>query len=102
VLDSDPARARAIGRPVVANPYLHLVNYTNNLRRLGFTDADIADDGSDRLIDALVAHGDPAAVAGRITEHLDAGADHVAIQLLAGPGESLLDGLSRLAEALID
>lgn len=101
VLNPDPAAARAVGRPAIANPYLRLVNYTNNLRRLGYTDADFADGGSDRLIDALLAHGDAAAVARRITEHLDAGADHVAIQLLTGPGEDPLDGYRRLADVLI-
>ena len=101
VLNADPAGARAVGRPVIANPYLALVNYTNHLRRLGYTDEDFADGGSDRLIDALLAHGDAAAVAGRITEHLDAGADHVAIQLLTAPGEDLLDSYRRLADVLI-
>jgi probable F420-dependent oxidoreductase len=101
VLETDPERARAIARPAVARPYLQLSNYLSNLRRLGYTDADFADDGSDRLIDALVAHGDPTTVAGRITAHLDAGADHVGIQLLAGPGGDLLDGYRRLAEVLL-
>jgi probable F420-dependent oxidoreductase len=100
VLDPDPTRARALARPAVANPYLQLVNYANNLRRLGWTDEDLADGGSDRLVDALVAHGDAAAVAGRITEHLDAGADHVAIQLLTPPGDDLLAGYRQLADAL--
>jgi probable F420-dependent oxidoreductase len=100
VLEADPTRAREIGRPVVANPYLGLVNYTNHLRRLGFTDEDFAGGGSDRLVDALVAHGDPAAVAGRIGEHLTAGADHVAVQLLTAPGQDPLDGFRQLADAV--
>ena len=70
----------------MARPYLRLRNYTSNLRTLGFTDADIAD-ASDRLVDALVAHGDPATVAARLTEHLDAGADHVCAQILTRPDE---------------
>lgn len=82
VLDTDPAAARAVGRPPVNEPYLQLRNYTNNLKRLGYTDADIADGGSDQLIDALVAHGDAAAVRSAVDEHLTAGADHVAIQIL--------------------
>ena len=82
VLETDPERARAIGRPRVQKPYLGLTNYLNSLRRLGWTDADFADGGSDALIDALVVHGDVAAVARGITAHLDAGADHVAIQVL--------------------
>jgi probable F420-dependent oxidoreductase len=100
VLDSDPARARALGRERVRNPYLGLVNYTSNLRRLGWTDADLADGGSDALIDALVAHGSDEQVAALLREHLQAGADHVVVQLLTEPGADLLDGYRRLAAAL--
>jgi len=82
VLETDPERARAIGRPRVQNPYLGLTNYLSNLRRLGWTDADLADGGSDALIDALAVHGDPAAIARGVTTHLEAGADHVAAQVL--------------------
>ncbi|GAA4641596.1 LLM class F420-dependent oxidoreductase [Gordonia humi] len=82
VVDTDPVAARAVGRPPVDQPYLHLRNYTSNLKRLGYTDADIADGGTDDLIDALVAHGDAAAVRAKVDEHLAAGADHVAIQVL--------------------
>ena len=82
VLETDPERARAIGRPRGQQPYLGLTNYLSNLRRLGWTDADFADGGSDALIDALVVHGDAQAVADGVTAHLDAGADHVAIQVL--------------------
>ena len=57
VLETDPVAARAIGRPPVDRPYLHLRNYVSSLKRLGWTDADIADGGSDRLIDALAVHG---------------------------------------------
>ena len=57
VLDTDRRAGAGLGRKRVSNPYLGLVNYTSNLRRLGFTDEDLADEGSDRLIDALVAHG---------------------------------------------
>jgi probable F420-dependent oxidoreductase len=99
VLDTDPERARAIGRPVVAKPYLGLRNYTSNLLRLGWTEEDLADGGSDRLIDALVAHGDAAAVAARLTEHLDAGADHVCAQVLPGADDPV-PALRGLAEAL--
>ncbi len=84
VLETDPARARAIARPRVQNPYLGLVNYRGNLRRLGWTDADLADGGSDALIDALVVQGDADAIGRGVTAHLDAGADHVALQVL-GP-----------------
>lgn len=82
VLETDPERARALGRPRVQNPYLGLTNYLASLRRLGWTDADFADGGSDALIDALAVHGDAAAIARGVTAHLEAGADHVAVQVL--------------------
>jgi len=82
VLEADPERARAIGRPRVQNPYLGLTNYLSSLRRLGWTDADLSGGGSDALIDALAVHGDAAAIARGVTAHLDAGADHVATQVL--------------------
>ena len=100
VLGDDPVRARAIGRPRVEKPYLGLTNYTSNLRRLGWTDADLSNGGSDELIDALVAHGTPEQAAGRLREHLDAGADHVSVQLLTAPGEDLVAGYRQLARAL--
>ena len=82
LLETDPERARAIARPRVQNPYLGLTNYLSNLRRLGWTDADFADGGSDALVDALAVHGDAAAIARGVTAHLEAGADHVAVQVL--------------------
>jgi len=100
VLDPEPGSARALGRKRVQNPYLYLVNYTSNLRRLGFTDADLGDGGSDRLIDALVAHGRPDQVAAQLTAHLDAGADHVAVQLLTDNDADLMSGYADLASAL--
>jgi probable F420-dependent oxidoreductase len=81
VLETDPERARAIARDRLAT-YLVLSNYLTSLRRLGFTDADFADGGSDAFTDALAPHGDAGAVAAAITAHLDAGADHVSIQVL--------------------
>jgi probable F420-dependent oxidoreductase len=105
VVDTDTERARAPGRKRVTNPYLHLVNYTSNLRRLGFTDEDLAvtstaGGGSDRLIDALVAHGSPDQVAAQLTRHLEAGADHVCIQLLTETEADPLPGYTELAGAL--
>jgi probable F420-dependent oxidoreductase len=99
VLDPEPGSARALGRKRVQQ-YLHLVNYTSNLRRLGFTDDDLADPGSDRLIDSLVAHGRPDQVAAQLTAHLDAGADQVAIQLLTENEADLMSGYADLASAL--
>jgi probable F420-dependent oxidoreductase len=100
VLETDPALARSIGRPRVQRPYLSLVNYTSNLRRLGWTDDDLRDGGSDRLIDALVASGTADQVAARLTAHLDAGADHVCLQLLTEPDTDPRDGYFQLADAL--
>jgi probable F420-dependent oxidoreductase len=100
VLDADPGHARALGRKRVTNPYLHLVNYTSNLRRLGFTDEDLADSGSDRLIDALVAHGTAQQVATQLGAHVDAGADHVCVQLLTSADADPLPGYTELAHGL--
>lgn len=99
VLDPDPGRARAVGRRRVA-PYLHLINYTSNLRRLGFTDDDLANEGSDRLIDALVAHGSPEQVAAQLGAHLAAGADHVCVQLLTDAAADPVAGYAELARGL--
>lgn len=79
VLSTDVAAARQAGRAHLAM-YLNLPNYVNNLLRLGFAETDVADGGSDKLIDALVAHGTVDQIAARLREHLDAGADHVCIQ----------------------
>ena len=94
VLETDPERARAIGRPRVQQPYLGLTNYLSNLRRLGWTDADFADGGSDALIDALVLHGDADAIVRGVIAHLDAGADHVAVQVLNPDPRLALQALS--------
>lgn len=85
LLDTDPGRARATARATM-QIYLGLPNYQNNLKWLGFTDADFADGGSDRLVDAIVAWGDEAALRDRIRAHHDAGADHVCIQPLRADG----------------
>jgi len=98
VLTTDAEEARAIGRETV-DFYLNLSNYLNNWKRLGFTDHDIAKPGSDKLIDAVVAHGTPEAIAARLNEHLDAGADHVSIQVLGGP-DKLIGTLTALAGPL--
>jgi probable F420-dependent oxidoreductase len=98
VLTTDAEEARAIGRETV-DFYLKLSNYLNNWKRLGFTDDDIAKPGSDKLIDAVVAHGTPEAIAARLNEHLDAGADHVSIQVLGGP-DKLIGTLTALAGPL--
>ncbi len=81
ILSTDEDEVLRIARPVVAL-YLGLPNYVNNLRRLGFTDDDLSGSGSRRLVDALVAWGDPDTVARRVAEHHEAGADHVCVQVL--------------------
>jgi len=81
VLEADADTARAIGRAHMSI-YLGLPNYVNNLKRLGFTDDDVANGGSDRLVDAIVAWGDIDAIKRRVEAHHDAGADHVCLQVL--------------------
>lgn len=81
VLESDPSEARRLAR-LHTRRYLPLTNYTNNLRRLGFTDSDFENEGSGKLIDAVVAWGGLDAVAERIQEHRDAGADHVCLNVV--------------------
>ena len=83
--ETDPTKARAKARASLA-VYLSLPNYSNNWKRLGFSDADFADGGSDRLLDAIVAWGDDEAIRIRLQAHWDAGADHVCIQALGGVG----------------
>jgi probable F420-dependent oxidoreductase len=100
VVDTDTDRARALGRRRVNNPYLGLTNYVSNLRRLGFSDDDLAGEGSDHLVDALVAHGDAEVAAARVREHLAAGADHVAIQLLTSKDDDPMLGYQAIATAL--
>jgi probable F420-dependent oxidoreductase len=96
VLESDPERARAVARSHLAT-YLALPNYRDNWLRTGFEEADVAGNGSDRLVDSLVAWGDEDAVRQRLEEHLAAGADHVALQAL---GEWPVRQLTRLAPTL--
>src|SRR5256885_4279887 len=82
LLNTDPTVARRLARGFL-HFYLALPNYVNHLTTLGFTDEDLADDGSDRLVDTLVAWGDVDAIRARVVAHFDAGADHVAIQPIA-------------------
>ncbi|MDQ2636546.1 MAG: LLM class F420-dependent oxidoreductase [Actinomycetota bacterium] len=98
VLTTDADKARAVGRKAL-DIYLNLTNYLNSWKRLGFTDEDVARPGSDGLVDAVVAHGTVEAVASRLKEHLDAGADHVPVQVLTGP-DKLVGALTELAGPL--
>src|SRR4051812_21218620 len=85
VVETDPVRARAVARDY-ARLYLGLRNYTQNLLDFGFTEADLAGGGSDRLIDAVIPHGSAEQVAEAVRAHLDAGADHVCLQPLGEEG----------------
>jgi probable F420-dependent oxidoreductase len=95
VLETDPTVAREIGRQMVSR-YMRLTNYVTNWRRLGFSADEVVEPGSDRLIDALVAHGTEGAIVARMREHLDAGADHVCIQLLESSVDEV-EGYQRIA-----
>lgn len=101
VLETDPATARAVARESLAN-HMTRPNYINQWRRHGFTDDDLRDGGSDRLIDALVAWGDEEAIRARVQEHRDAGADHVCVQVFPGTEGLPRESWRRLAAALID
>ncbi len=98
VVSTDTDAARAVGRKTLGI-YLNLANYLNSWKRLGFTDADLTAPGSDALVDAVVAHGTAEQIAARLLEHLAAGADHVAVQVLTRP-EKLVPALAELAGPL--
>jgi probable F420-dependent oxidoreductase len=100
VVSEDPATGRAIARRHMKR-YLDLDNYVNNLRRLGWTDADLGEGGSDKLVDAIVAWGGTAAIKARVDEHRKRGADHVCLQVLrADPAGSPTADLERIAKAV--
>jgi probable F420-dependent oxidoreductase len=99
VVEADDETARKAAR-AYADLYLNASNYRRNLKRLGFTDADIDAGGSDRLIDAVVPHGLAEVIAETVRAHLDAGADHVCLQPV-GHGEAPLADYRALAAALL-
>jgi probable F420-dependent oxidoreductase len=97
----DPSTARAIARQHMQT-YLGLPNYVNNLFALGYTADDVADGGSDRLVDAIVAWGGIDAVVARVKAHHDAGADHVCLQVLRqNPAELPHEEWREIAAALL-
>jgi probable F420-dependent oxidoreductase len=104
VLETDKAKARAIAVAGMTR-YLRLPNYTNSLKRVGFTDADIdAGNGepSQRLIDAVIVCGDEATIQKRVAEHHAAGANHVCIQVLTDTPQVVpMAQWNRLADALL-
>src|SRR6201986_3739434 len=97
-LTTDPEKARAVGRRAL-DIYFNLANYRNSWKRLGFSEDEVNRPGSDRLVDAVVPYGTTDAIAARLNEHLDAGADHVAVQVLT-KDENLVSALAELAGAL--
>ena len=100
VLETDPEQARRIARGHM-DIYLKAPNYINNLKRLGYSDADLADGGSDRLVDDIVVWGTEEQVAARVEAHLAAGADHVCLQALsADPKAFPIDEYRRMAKVL--
>jgi probable F420-dependent oxidoreductase len=99
VVEPDAETARRLAREY-AQSYLRMSNYTSNLLRHGFTEDDVRDGGSDRLIDAVIPHGTPEQIAAAVREHLDAGADHVCLQPL-GHGPAPVDDYRALAQVLI-
>ena len=102
VLETNPSEARAIARRFAMH-YLQATNYANNLRRMGWTGGDIGGQGSDRVIDAVVAWGDVDRIANRVRAHLDAGADHVCVQVVGEDEDDVcLPQLRELAPALLE
>jgi probable F420-dependent oxidoreductase len=101
VLETDAERARAIARGHTTH-YLRLPNYVNNLRRLGYTEEDVTGGGSDRLVDDIVAWGDLDLVTSRIRAHLEAGADHVCVQVIGEDQRALpMEEWKTLAKQLL-
>jgi probable F420-dependent oxidoreductase len=98
VFDPDPGSARRTARDFLRR-YLALVNYTDTMRRGGFSADDVAADGSDTLVDRIVVHGDAAVLAAAVRAHLDAGADHVCVQVQPATGD-VLPALRAIADQL--
>lgn len=100
VVEANPAKARTLARSYMAL-YLTLPNYVNNLRSLGYHDSDLANGGSDRLVDAIVAWGSSEDIGRRVREHHEAGADHVCVQIVAPTEGFPIAEYRELAAALL-
>ena len=98
-IETDPIKARELGRKELAR-YMVLPNYRNNWLRIGFTEADLANGGSDRFIDAMCLWGDANAIKKGLRAHFDAGATHVCLQPVHADGD--LEGRDRMLAALAD
>jgi probable F420-dependent oxidoreductase len=102
VLSDDRGRSREVARWSVGST-LRSPAYRSNLRRFGFSGEELIGHLSDRVVDALVACGDESAAVDRVREHLDAGADHVCVEVLTGDDTTApMDAWRRLAPALIE
>ena len=99
MLETSPQKARVVGRGLVSGLW-GIGNYRNNLLRMGFSEADFADGGSDKAADALLAWGDEAAIRRRIQEHWDEGADQVALQVMPKAGGLLTADDEQVLELL--
>jgi alkanesulfonate monooxygenase SsuD/methylene tetrahydromethanopterin reductase-like flavin-dependent oxidoreductase (luciferase family) len=97
ILEADPAKARELARPI-AQIYTGLPNYRNNWLRMGLTEADFENGGSDKFIDTTFAWGSADAIKARLQEHFDAGATHVCIQPVHAPGD--LGAAKQMLQAL--
>jgi len=98
-IETDPAKARALGRKELAR-YMGLPNYRNNWLREGFSEVDLADGGSDKFIDAMCLWGDAATVKKGLRAHFEAGATHVCLQPVHADGD--FAARDRMLEALVD
>lgn len=97
---TDPAKARWHARDFLGGPYLNWSNYVRNWMRPGYAETDIGNGGSDRLVDDLVLHGTPEAIAAGLERHFEAGADYVAIQALPQLEQGPMPGLRALARVV--
>ena len=98
-IETDPVKGRALGRKELAR-YMVLPNYRNNWLREGFTEADLADGGSDRFIDAMCLWGDAEAIKKGLRAHFEAGATHVCLQPVHADGD--FAARDRMLKALAD
>lgn len=102
LFETDPDRARAIAREHLY-VYLNTAYNVAKFRRLGYSEEDIANGGSDRIVDDLVFWGDLDAIVPKLRAHVDAGADHVGVQVIGvKPGESAMPYWRMLGDALLE
>jgi probable F420-dependent oxidoreductase len=101
LFETDPATARAVARVHLAT-YLAGPYNVAKFRRLGYSEQDLSDGGSDRFVDDFVFWGDLDAIVRKLQAHVEAGADHVGIQVIGiKPGQTAMPYWRMLAEALL-